>query len=307
MRELERILGQNEDDGSSMSFRLATLNPLPFIGHDSESSLDLSNLYDKLIDQWVTCLPRHTPGPARLARERIIRTIAMGLHMSSLAVSTRDKSVPLPEPAQFKQKAEFVLPVRGKPASIGQGTYYGTQSLSEVPASSLPIPAPTPTHTANDDPIELEEPSEDSAISRLRGHTVSVTSLKPLSTSRSIIMAHWPSSPGVDPKEYSYEAVRGAITEDEDSDSDEEESYRRKKDEERKRRRTERFLKRQRANTMDAASQPAPMLAFGSQPEMAQHAFSSQTVDIPMTQPEGGVFGSRPGPKGFKKRRKGGF
>lgn len=268
---------------------------------------DLSDIYDKLVDLWVSCLPRRTPGQARLAKEKLVRVIATELCLSSLGVFIRDKSVILPKAAELQEETDFVLPVRTKPDSSETVDGISTQTPLAVPVSSLPTPVATPSLPSNDSAASFQEPAEDRAISRLRGYALSIKSQPPLGGSRSAILAHWPSAPGADPSKYSWEASRKVAVEEEELNSDEEDALIRQQEQDRRRRRTERLLKRQRVNTIDAASQPLPALAFGSQPDPAQHPVSSQSVDIPMTQPDKGAFGSRLGPKGFKKRRTMGF
>lgn len=305
-------LSSNTEAVSPMTATPLAIKPSPFIQSDPviESGNympDLSDVYDKLVELWISCLPHRTPGPARLAREKSVRIIATELCLSSLGVFIRDKSVILPKASESQEKTDFVLPVRTKPDSSETVDGLSTQITSAVPVSSLPTPAATPSLPSNDSTASFREPAEDEAISRLRGYTLSIKSQPPLGASRSAILAHWPSSPGADPSKYSWEASHKAVIEDEDVNSDEEETLIQHREQDRRRRRTEKFLKRQRVNTIDATSQPLPALAFGSQPDPAQHAVSYQTADIPMTLPDRGVFGSRLGPKIFKKRRTMGF
>jgi RNA polymerase I-specific transcription initiation factor RRN6 len=305
-------LSSNTEVASPMTVTPLAIKPSPFIQSDpvtesGNSMPDLSDVYDKLVELWVGCLPHRTPGPARLAKEKFVRIIATELCLSSLGVFIRDKSVILPKAAESQEKTDFVLPMRTKPDSSETVDGLSTHITSAVPVSSLPTPAATPSLPSNDSTASFREPAEDEAISRLRGYTLSIKSQPPLGASRSAILAHWPSSPGADPSRYSWEASRKAVVEDEDINSDEEEALIQHREQDRRRRRTEKFLKRQRMNTTNATSQPLPALGFGSQPDRAQHAVSSQTADIPMTQPDRGVFGSRLGPKFFKKRRTMGF
>ncbi len=295
-----------------MSITLLAIRPSTFVQWDAVNASakampDLSDVYDKLIELWVSCLPRKTPGPMRLAKERLVRAVAAELCLSSLAVFIRDKSIILPAPAELQKVTDFVLPVRTKPDSSEILDGKLSQSSSALPMSSLPTPTATPSLPTQDSKISLQKPKEDEAIARLRGYTLSIKSLPPLGASRSAILAHWPSTPGSDPSQYSWEASRQSIAEDEGTDSDEEEALARQREQDRRRRRTEKFLKRQRVNTFDAGSQPLPAPSFGSQPDPAQHPLSSQAADVPMTQPDRGAFGSRQGPKGLKKRRTMGF
>lgn len=290
-------------------------------GKASEDSIpDLSNIYDKLIDLWVTSLPQRTPGPARIAKERLVRNVAAQLCLSSIAVSTRNKSAPLAEavPAGPQEALRLTLPVRGgRPPPSPAGPLFSSQASQDHgfgQGPSLPsTPAPSePTALAG------EPPAEDPATARLRGYAVSVRSQQPLGAARSAILAHWPSAPGADPATYVWQPEQGAAEADEDSD--EEAVERRAREEQRRRRRMERFLKRKRVSAVGVASQPVMSTVGGSQPDYriqshtqtqtqaTQVASSSQVVgvEMPMTQPIAGAHGSR-AVLGKKKRRKTGF
>jgi RNA polymerase I-specific transcription initiation factor RRN6 len=312
LRELMDALSLDTEAAGTVTVTPLAIRPSPFIQSDAAAAPvkampDLSDVYDKLVALWVSCLPRRIPGPARLAKEKLIRSVATELCLSSMGVFIRDKSVVLPKPAEIQEGTDFVLPVRTKPDLSEKEERKSIQTSSAVPVSSLLTPAATPSLPSSDSTTPFGESVEDGAILRLRGYTLFIKSQPPLGASRSAILAHWPSSPGVHPSKYSWEASRKAVAKDEDIDSAEDEALIRQQEQDRRRRRTERFLKRQRVNTIDAGSQPLPAPAFGSQPDPAQHPVSSQSADVPMTQPDRGAFGSRLGPKGFKKRRTMGF
>lgn len=305
-------LGQNEEAADTMAVTPLAIKPTPLVMSDSATESgkampDLSHIYDKLVETWVSCLPRKTPGPARLAKEEIVRSTAIELCLSALAISVRDKSVVLPKPAESQEGTDFVLPVRTKPYSTNRLDANPAQISPPMPILGLPSPAITLSLPSNDNAAAVGEPIEDEAILRLRGYVLSINSQPPLGASRSAILAHWPSTPGADPSKYSWEASSRAVAEVENSDSGEEENLIHHRERDRRRRRTEKFLKRSRINTIDEASQPMPTVLFGSQPDFVQHTVSSQTADVLMTQPDRGIFGSRLGQKGFKKRRTIGF
>ena len=309
LREFSTFLEQEDVYEKAMTVEPYLMRPSPFTNEDDTSlngsMPELSNIYDKIVDLWVSCLPKQTPGPARLAKERIVRNIAMELHLSSLALFARKKSVLMPKLATPQPGADFVLPVRGKPSLLGHTESQGVQGSSVEPNSSMPKSTAAPNMTPDDTSMP-SVPTEDPAISRLRGYTISIKSQPPPGTTRSAILAHWPSSPGADPSKYSWEATRTAVTDDEGLDSDEEEVTKWQKEEARRKKRAEKIL-RQQADTMGTASQPAPSIPFGSQPAMARPLLSTQPDDVVMTQPDRGVFGSRLGIKGSKKRRVRGF
>ncbi len=314
LRKLIDSLPETEDGESGIAVEILAAWPSPFTelySDESNESMphDLSEIYDKFVDLWISCLPRKTPGPVRLAIERVVRSIATELYLSSMALLIRDKSVILPETSGSKEGVDFTLPVRAKPCSLGQVASQESLALSSPPGPRLPTPATTPSARLPEKPLKSSGLSEDGAISRLRAYGLVIKSQPPLGAARSAILSHWPCTPGADPSKYSWEAARNAVPQDQnqDAESDDDEAFIRKRKEEQRRRREEKFLKRQRKNTLDAASQPGPTVLFGSQPGPALHVASSQAGDVPMTQPDRGLFGSRLGQMGFKKRRKMGF
>jgi RNA polymerase I-specific transcription initiation factor RRN6 len=124
---------------------------------------------------------------------------------------------------------------------------------------------------------------------------------------KSTILSQWPSNPGSDPANYSWEAKQKGAEEDQNGA---EREQRNRKEEARRRKRTEKFLNQERGQTAEATSQPMVVNPSGSQPVVAHNGFSSQTVeDVPMTQPDRGAFGSRSVQKSkkAKKHRTAGF
>jgi RNA polymerase I-specific transcription initiation factor RRN6 len=312
LRELMNTLATNDEAADTTTVTPMAITPSPIIKSDSvagagEAMPDLSDVYDNLVDLWISCLPRKTPGPARLSKEKLVRNVAAELCSSSLAVSIRDKSVVLPKRTRSQERPSLTLTVRTKTHSFEQTDGNAPQTPSSVVMSNLA----SPVEVLSSHPIEkatsFGDPTEDEAILRLRGYGLSINSPPRLSASMSAILAHWPSAPGADPSKYSWEASRAAIAEGDDIDSDEEEAVVRQRERERRNRRSEKFLKRQRVNTMDADSQPIPTVSFGSQPGPVQQALSSQAAEISMTQPDRGAFGRRLGQRRFKKRRTIGF
>jgi RNA polymerase I-specific transcription initiation factor RRN6 len=323
MKALIDFLSQEKDNNPSMAVSLLPLISSSVMADEAginsdENPLHLSAVYDRMIESWVSCLPLQTPGQMRLAKERMVRAIAAELCLASKAIAVRDKSVHFPESTRPSEGFDLTLPVRPRSnfslQESGTRQVPNSQDARKIDEASypttpgLPTPTSTPHHTLGES-APSETPAEDPAISRLRSYTLSIKSQPPLGAAASSILDHWPTTPGLDPTNYSWEAARKAVAEVWDQDSDEEETTNRRKEEERRRHRTERFLKRQRANTDDAASQPAPTVSFGSQPDPAANVTSSQPAEnaLPMTQPDRGLFGSRMGQKSWKKRRTKGF
>ncbi|OBT84726.1 hypothetical protein VE02_06308 [Pseudogymnoascus sp. 03VT05] len=307
---------------SSGLLRMLDLQPDESYG---DSLPNLSNVYDRLVNLWVTSLPQNTPGMARIAKEKVVRNVAADLCLSSILVSIRDKSVPLPStapPQDLEEGPSLTLPIHGgRPPSprTPSRSRFSSQPLQDhgfEPSSSYATPAPSESALSG-------EPAEDPAVARLRGFALSIKSLKPLGPTCASILAQWPETPGSDPSTYVWRPgqISGAAGE-EEGDSDEEAARQR---EEKRRRRTEKFLKRQKGVAsprlgMVQSSQPPPVQSSQPPPVMESqpaYRFAASQVMVPsssqadggfsMTQPSAGAFGSRAGVVGKKKKRKTGF
>jgi len=291
------------EEDSPMAVTLRSAGLFDTLGLDSSfdrtSNLpDLSKAYDILIDIWVSSLPQRTPGLVRIAKERLIRTIAADLCMSSLLVSIRSNSVPSTDPSPSSPEPQrLTLPLRGLPPPsplTPLRPLFSSHDYGFDPASSFPTPAP----------------SEGSVLAEPRAYALGVRSQKPLGPAREAILDQWPAAPGSDPASYVWRPGQaGAVEEEEESD---EEAARRRMREEKRRRRTERFLKRRETALGVPSSQPLLGVgeAGGSQPEYRQTQMqtqmlaSSSQVHVPMTQPSAGTYGSRSGLGGGKKKKK---
>ncbi|OBT53436.1 hypothetical protein VE04_06391 [Pseudogymnoascus sp. 24MN13] len=301
---------------SSGLLRMLDLEP----DESSSNNLpNLSNVYDKLVSLWVTSLPQNTPGMARIAKEKVVRNVAVDLCLSSIHVSIRDKSVPLPTTAAPQDLEEgpslLTLPIHGGRRPPARRTpcrsRFSSQPLQDhgfEPSSSYATPAPSESALSG-------EPAEDPAIARLRGYALSIKSLKPLGPTCASILAQWPETPGSDPSTYIWRPDQISGGADEEGDSDEEAARQR---EEKRRRRTEKFLKRQkgvaspRLATAVQSSQPPPVVEsqpayrFAASSQVMVQSSSQVDGGFSMTQPSAGAFGSRAG-AGKKKKRKTGF
>ena len=321
LKELVEAQNTSENDGQQVKSAIQVVRSFFFKEEVRTQDLKdeaptMSDIYDKLVDLWVSCLPQNTPGSARLAKERLVRTIAPELYLSSMMLSIRERSAIITQPLQSPKPISMILPVRGREGlSLIQGQQLENSSR-EAPLSSFeapsglqtPDPTPSVASRSRESSTIDSESREDEAIARLRAYALTVKSQPPLSANRSTILEQWPSTPGADPKKYIWKDTRKGTGNDSDLDSDEEKVENRRKEEARRQRRLERHLKRQRPATLETASQPNTIVS-GSQRDFTQHTVSSQlsAPDVPMTQPDRGAFGSRLGLKGSKKRRKGGF
>jgi RNA polymerase I-specific transcription initiation factor RRN6 len=314
---VDSLLHEEEND-PFIAVNLIPLSPPIMRSEDDINSARyppyLSDVYDKMIECWISCLPLQTPGQTRLAKERIVRDIAAELCLSSLSVTIHNKSGFPPESIKPLERFDLTLPVRPRSnfssQESGASQVLDTKdTLGAFYTTTVRVPTltSTPPHT-REETAPSRAPVEDSSILRLRSYALSINPQPPLSATASSILEHWPTTPGLDPANYSWEMTCKATAEIWDEDGDEEDAISRRK-EERHRHRTEKFLKRQRVNPGSTASQPVPTISFGSQPNLAVNITSSQPTEnaLPMTQPDRGVFGSRLGQKSWKKRRIKGF
>jgi RNA polymerase I-specific transcription initiation factor RRN6 len=258
---------------------------------------NLLRIYDQVCEHWMTSLPLKVSNLARFSKFKVARRVAVELCLSSIAVSIHKIS----SAANEIPSTGGNLPLCGEAPNDPPFSMSPNVAMNPPPgaAFSLPTPSRTPSvysHISND----TSEVIENASVTRLRQYAVSI---KPRSGLRySALLAQWPSTPGVDPAQYSWRSMADEIEDEIDS--------RRRREELRRRRRTERFLQGGRMKESQSSSQPTVMRS-GSQPELGQPAASSQSVgDVPMTQPDRGVFGARfamPGQKKKGKRRAAGF
>lgn len=289
------MLQSRQDDGESAELVLSDLTACPgisFAGIEGSSLSDLLKVYDQVGEFWMASLPPKVSNLARLSKFKVARKVAIELCLSSIAVSLRMRTSQAAEIPLASSEAD--LPLYDDELS-DSGLLIPpqiAQNLLPEAGIGLPTPSRSPSvysYMSDTNSGATEHPS----ISRLRQYAVSIKSQPDLA--ESTLLAKWPSSPGLDPAQYSW--GRAA---DEDGDEDENESER--LEEERRRRRTEKFLNRERIKSSQVSPQPS-LMRSGSQPEPGQPPTSSQTVDIPMTQPDRGAFGARSVKSSKKKKQ----
>jgi RNA polymerase I-specific transcription initiation factor RRN6 len=241
----------------------------------------------------MASLPLQVSNLARLSKFKVARKVAVELYLSLMAVSIRNRSSQMGEAPSIAGGVD--LPPYSEDPKDSDFLTSSQMAMSSPPEAgfSLPTPSRTPSvysYVSND----TSELTEDPLISRLRQYAVSIKSR--LDLGEPALLSQWPSAPGVDPAQYSWRSMA-------DEGEDEFDS-RRRRDEARRRRRTEKFLSRERTKESQASSQPTAIRS-GSQPELGQHAASSQSVsNVPMTQPDRGAFGARSSKLGKKKQGK---
>ncbi len=265
------------EKGGNLTIQLRTAGVEKLLElQEGEAASNLANIYDTLIDLYITSLPANTPGQARIAKERMIRNIAGELALSSLMVHL--KSRPTGE-TQSTQAATVVLdfqdllssqlnPSQSQPSnrhlrlggdgheppssqpSIDTGftesrflaTQLSTQLSQLVPPAPTPAPSTRAPSVAGSQATQLrDEAVEDPATSLLRSYALHIKSQKPLQGTRAKILGQW--ELGADPRAYVYREVDSLEVGEEAEDAAGKEE---KEERERKRRRKEeRALKRQ--------------------------------------------------------------
>lgn len=256
-------LHELDDEGSDLAVRLREARIGGLLGFDKDAPVndelhDLSKIYDQLVDLWLLPLPEETPGPVRLAKERLARTVAAELCLNSLMVQVINRPQLEGEFETQTQHSQHRLSLNERVQSSQQIrsspplaiTRSGLPTITPEPPSSAPSvdQGPTPhsqllTPAPSDSRSLAGERAEDPATARLRAYASHVKSQKPLGATRARVLAQWPSEPGSDPNLYVW-TIPNLHTSIEE-DSDDEAVQRRRKEEDKRRRKTERHLKRQ--------------------------------------------------------------
>lgn len=275
-----------EDD-----FKLAVSNLTHCPSMDSLTTAngenDLSSfleIYDRLTDGWMSSLPEDVSNATRLSKYKTIRRVAIELCLSSIGVSlTAQDSTSLTQPESQDVEEQRLI----SPEMTPEPSQYGSQSLHTNRNFRTPS-VYSRTTTA------ISEAPEDPAITRLRKYAISIDNQPDPGKSR--LLSHW--VVGGNPAEYSWEAATNNAAAAESGDDN---NRKKRREDARRKRMTEKFLSRERDK---AESQPVSV-PRGSQPDVGHKIFSSQPiVEVPMTQPDRGAFGSRSATKGKKKKAK---
>ncbi|CAI7627098.1 unnamed protein product [Penicillium discolor] len=256
----------------------------------AEADRDLLNTYDRMIDDWMSTLPRTIPVQTRLMKEKIIRGVAADLILSRLIkVSTSLDSILLsrpPDPADDLaiQKANEKAAAQNK----YQSSYFAFLS-SKTPASQSSM-AKSRNFGSRRDTTPIEQ-SKYTAVPVLGGLSAFITFKTPRPTPRKVtnLLSHWPV--GTNPQHYTWDRI-------------EDEETRNSKA------RTSKNRRKKRSQTRDQSlpSTPAvPMVrTWGSQPLAPPriNINSSQPDSMAMTQMERGAFGTRTLKKPKKKKKR---
>lgn len=343
LQEILTSIDGEQDLNPLVKCRAKVLAPQQLFGQrESEKTsnykrLSLSDIYEYLIQSWISVLPQELPGRARLAKEKVVRAVAMELTLAAVGIGLED-IIPSMLGAEGQEEASITeassreppwfsqsptdRPERGSQASTRPPSLIGeSRATSQAPRTTSTLSDPvgplSPTASAS---TTFFQPQEDPAVARLRAYTT-LNSQPQLPPSMTRVLAHW--SLNKDPDSYSWEATRRARSDlSGDTDADDTETQTPETSESatkraRIRRRLERRLAQQRK---EAAARPVPERIWGSQPDAraAQWlADSSQMgeelegigrgMGLPMSQVERGPFVGRNEERIRQKRRRQGF
>ncbi|KAJ5185999.1 hypothetical protein N7491_006130 [Penicillium cf. griseofulvum] len=254
-----------------------------------EVSRDLLSAYDRMVDDWMSTLPRIIPVHIRLMKERIIRGVATDLILSRLVkMSTSLDTVMLSKPADPREE-KAIEKANEKAAAHNkylQSTYFALLSSQMSKSQSSRGKNRGPGSKRDKMPVPQ---SKYSAVPVLGGLSAFVKFKTPRPTPRNVanLLSHWPV--GTSPRHYEWDRI-----EDEETRSSKASKNKRKK----------------RSQTRDQSLPPTPAVpmvrTWGSQP-LAPPRINSSQLDISMTQMERGAFGARAHKKPKKKKRQAGF
>ena len=257
-----------------------------------EADRDLLNTYDRMVDDWMSTLPRVVPVQTRLMKEKLIRQVAADLILSRLIkISTSLDSIILSTPAdpvedRANEKANEKALAQNK---FLQSSYFALLS-SQTPSNQSSI-AKSRASGSRRDTIPAQQ-SKYTAVPVLGGLSAFIKFKTPRPTARKVanLLSHWPV--GTNPQHYVWEGG-------------EDEEARNSKA------RTSKNRRKKRSQTRDQSlpSTPAvPMVrTWGSQPLAPPrlNISSSQPMDgMSMTQMERGAFGARALKKPKKKKKR---
>lgn len=249
------------------AYRLKRIAPSHVLRLPEIEQINIANLYDTILEDWIAPLPAEVSVMVRQAKERLARRVAAEVILSSAHLLSEDETLPL----SASNDAVSLPGVPLKAAELLPSTL-PTPPQSSVPPSSPLFPEARPASAT--DPL-----------SRLRSYLSinDVTPLTPatLTPSVSELLSHW--QPGSDPNLYDWEATEYALRpgslDEEDQESRERERKRREKRERRQKREDELIRAKSQTSSQPMYTQPT-ILRSSPGPSFGGMAASSQ-VPIP--------------------------
>lgn len=272
-------------------------------------NLSLLNIYNHIVEDWITPLSSSVPGKVRLAKEQLARRAAAEIALASRAMYVEE--IPLQSVLDSQEAQMWDIPVRGSRQDSSQ-TLLGSSPMPESHSQIFPTPSATPSVTTG---LSFSSSIAALEVYRLNKYTT-FSKPAPITVPRPLnrILSHW--TVGSDPADYDWILMSRRIFQ-LDEEIDEEMT---EKDRARMQRRAERHIRRQRreaaaSQAAQLASSQAPEIISASQPQRSSHltdnpssggvgSSQGQVTSIPpASQVVPGRFGGRP----LKKKRKQGF
>ncbi|RMX76322.1 hypothetical protein D0869_10825 [Hortaea werneckii] len=289
-------------------------------GSQAEASeLNLADMYNQMIDDYISPLPPTISGRMRLAKENLMRSAAADVALASRFICTEEPEQRTQE-VQESQQQSWELPMRfGADVASSQllpssQAYDSSSQVQQSQRSILPTPSPsaTPSVTTASSGTSIFAP-EVNRLARITSFSKPAPSALPRSLRN--VLAHWPPDEDLD----NYDWVKTSRRIRHADKAFEDEAGMTEKERLRLQRRAERHIRRQRK---EAAASQAAQIASSQAPEIAISA-SQPRADKVESQPVGlaassqiqdrgvpsasqmvpGRFGGRPA----KKKRKQGF
>ena len=305
---LEYESGNDQDVGKKLAVS-SMLTPKLRVALGISDNVDLSSIYEDLIQTWIVSLSRQVPARVRIALEKILRDVAGQICLASYAMridsGPKDKDVN-DQPDSLGASAGFVLPVRRRTSAsdLGKGKERSdavsslpqassqmtenTESMPQPATAALPTPEPTPSLRSRSSVSSLIN-SEDPASERLRVYA-SLAPQSSLPAKLSNLHGQW--QLGSDPSQFDGgAAVQAAIGEGQGEGEAESQT--------RQRQRLGKQRKRQRESSVGPSSQPEPSRLWESQPQQGQDTQDAQGSSqrtlraVTRSQVEPGKFGGR--------------
>jgi RNA polymerase I-specific transcription initiation factor RRN6 len=295
-RLVSALMPENPDPGAQCRYMLLSVQSsnegygIP-AKLSEEADRNFLNVYDRIVDDWMSTLPRTIPVQTRLMKEKLIRGVAADLILSRLIrISTSLDGIILPQPADAEEGQ-----VNEKAVAQNQhlhSSYFSSLSSSQIPASQSSM-TNSRLFGSRRDPMPVQQ-SKYAVVPVLSGLSAFTTFKPPRPTPRNVanLLSHW--SVGSNPQNYTWERI-------------EDEETRRSS-----RPNTPRSRRKKRSQTRDQSLPPTPAVpmvrTWGSQPVAPPRiniSSSQPTMDgMPMTQMERGIFGAREFKKPKKKKKR---
>ena len=312
-----KLENMDDDDAHSIRsplFMTNVLSKMLFGFHAMEENQLLLDMYEKLIESWISPLSSEVPNRVRVQMEKTIRGIAIQLFLANHVLQPSPYAAPEePEKTVEDLSPDFNnplnLPVRAKQAASHSSSKGRRAALSPSPQPSsqlsenagfttpyypvhrtVPPHSPTPPLSSQNSTASTTEPFNPASL-RLRAITT-LTPQPPLPASLSNFLNHW--TTGTDPSTYDWaatQAVLGGLSETEGTESDA--TIKRKL-------RREKRRKRWRGDIVESSSQPM----VGQVSSQAETAGSSQVTESAMSLSQVGVRRSQLNIAGKGKKKK---